>query len=204
MASAAQGLLQPPQLDFDNALEWPAWLQMFANYRFASSLKEHLEEPQDRNLVYESTHFHRRWQIPGKSVDHFITALHVRADQCDFSDCKERLVRDWFVVGLRDEKLSESVQMDGKLTLVSALFGFPSRMHRIMHEMQCSRVRLESVRKLCLAGCAVTELLMREALVVFPNLRNFRNFYGVAECCGLLAAPGVEEIDYSDVGFPTP
>lgn len=87
---------------------------------------------------------------------------------------------------------------------VSALFGFPSRMHRIMHEMQCSRVRLESVRKLCLAGCAVTELLMREALVVFPNLRNFRNFYGVAECCGLLAAPGVEEIDYSDVGFPTP
>lgn len=87
---------------------------------------------------------------------------------------------------------------------VSSLFGFPSRIHRIMHEMQRSRVRLESVRKLCLAGCAVTEPLMREALAVFPNLRNFRNFYGVAECCGLLAAPGVEEIDYSDVGFPTP
>ncbi|XP_054922966.1 uncharacterized protein [Dermacentor andersoni] len=87
---------------------------------------------------------------------------------------------------------------------VSSLFGFPSRIHRLMQEMQRSRVRLESVRKLCIAGCSVTEPLMREALAVFPNLRNFRNLYGVAECCGLLAAPGQDEINCSDVGFPTP
>ncbi|XP_077486298.1 uncharacterized protein LOC144097449 isoform X4 [Amblyomma americanum] len=87
---------------------------------------------------------------------------------------------------------------------VSALFGFPSRLHRLMHEMQQSRVRLGAMRKLCVAGSQVSEGMMREALVVFPNLRCFRNFYGVAECCGLLAAPGQEEINYSDQGLPTP
>ncbi|KAH6927513.1 hypothetical protein HPB50_004924 [Hyalomma asiaticum] len=87
---------------------------------------------------------------------------------------------------------------------ISALFSYSSRIHQIMHEMQIFRVRLGSVRKLCVAGCTVTEGLMREALAVFPNLRNFRNLYGVSECCGLLAAPGQDEINYSDVGFPTP
>lgn len=87
---------------------------------------------------------------------------------------------------------------------ISALFSYSSRIHQIMHEMQMFRVRLASVRKLCVAGCTVTEGLMREALAVFPNLRNFRNLYGVSECCGLLAAPGQDEINYSDVGFPTP
>lgn len=163
MASASHGLVQPPQLDFDNASEWPAWIQTFDDYRYASGLNERSEEAQvrallytmgrqardifstfhlseddakkfdvvkkrfdeyfvkDRNLVYESARFHRRQQMPGETVDHFMTALHVLADRCDFGDCKERLVRDRFVVGLRDEKLSEALQMDGKLTLVTAL-----------------------------------------------------------------------------------
>ncbi|KAH7968345.1 hypothetical protein HPB52_007953 [Rhipicephalus sanguineus] len=44
MVSVAHGLLQPPQLDLDNASEWPAWIQTFHDYHYAS------EEAQVRAL----------------------------------------------------------------------------------------------------------------------------------------------------------
>ncbi|XP_075548608.1 uncharacterized protein LOC142582583 [Dermacentor variabilis] len=74
----------------------------------------------ERNIVYESTCFHRRQQRAEESVDQFATALHVLADHCDFGDMK-RLIRDRFVVGLRDVQLSEALQMDPPLTLATAL-----------------------------------------------------------------------------------
>ncbi|XP_070381681.1 uncharacterized protein [Dermacentor albipictus] len=75
----------------------------------------------ESNVVYESACFHKRHQMPGESIDQFMTALHVLADKCDFGEFKQRLIRDRFVVGLRDEKLSESLQMDPKLSLATAL-----------------------------------------------------------------------------------
>ncbi|KAL3189922.1 hypothetical protein MRX96_020261 [Rhipicephalus microplus] len=152
----------PPAFDFDRTSEWPSWIQLFDDYRFASGLNERSEEAQvrtllytmgrqareifltftlseqqqkqyetvrkkfddhfvaARNLVYESACFHRRIQQPGESVDQFITALHTLADRCDYKE-KERMIRDRFVVGLSDAKLSESLQMDANLTLASAL-----------------------------------------------------------------------------------
>lgn len=152
----------PPTFDFDRTSEWPSWIQLFDDYRFASGLNERSEEAQvrtllytmgkqareifstfalseqqqkqyevvrkkfddhfvaARNLVYESACFHRRIQQPGESVDQFITALHTLADRCDYKE-KERMIRDRFVVGLSDAKLSESLQMDANLTLASAL-----------------------------------------------------------------------------------
>ncbi|XP_075737489.1 uncharacterized protein LOC142777076 [Rhipicephalus microplus] len=152
----------PPAFDFDRTSEWPSWIQLFDDYRFASGLNERSEEAQvrtllytmgrqareifstftlseqqqkqyetvrkkfddhfvaARNLVYESACFHRRIQQPGESVDQFVTALHTLANRCDYKE-KERMIRDRFVVGLSDAKLSESLQMDANLTLVSAL-----------------------------------------------------------------------------------
>ncbi|XP_075721804.1 uncharacterized protein LOC142765116 [Rhipicephalus microplus] len=152
----------PPAFDFDRTSEWPSWIQLFDDYRFASGLNEQSEEAQvrtllytmgrqareifstftlseqqqkqyetvrkkfddhfvaARNLVYESACFHRRIQQPGESVDQFVTALHTLADRCDYKE-KERMIRDRFVVGLSDAKLSESLQMDANLTLASAL-----------------------------------------------------------------------------------
>ncbi|KAK8772868.1 hypothetical protein V5799_012599 [Amblyomma americanum] len=74
-----------------------------------------------RNLVYESACFHRRHQEPGESVDQYVTELHTLADRCDYGKMKERMILDRFVVGLRDAKLSEALQMDAALTLKSAL-----------------------------------------------------------------------------------
>ncbi|XP_072142307.1 uncharacterized protein [Dermacentor andersoni] len=152
----------PPRFDFDQMAEWPSWIQLFDDYRFASGLNERSEEAQvrillytmgrqareifstfalpeeeqkqyevvrkkfdkhfvaARYLVYESTCFHRHIQEPEESVDQFVTALHTLADQCDYKE-KEHMIRDRFVVGLRDAKLSESLQMDANLTLASAL-----------------------------------------------------------------------------------
>uniref|UniRef100_L7M047 Putative zinc finger protein 84 n=1 Tax=Rhipicephalus pulchellus TaxID=72859 RepID=L7M047_RHIPC len=75
----------------------------------------------ERNIIYESACFHRRQQRPEESVDQFATALHVLADRCDFGDMKKRLIRDRFVVGLRDAQLSEALLMDSQLTLATAL-----------------------------------------------------------------------------------
>ncbi|KAL3258001.1 hypothetical protein MRX96_016765 [Rhipicephalus microplus] len=43
---------RPPQLEFNNASKWPAWMQTIDDYRFASGLNEHSEEAQVRTLLY--------------------------------------------------------------------------------------------------------------------------------------------------------
>ncbi|XP_049524625.1 uncharacterized protein LOC125946173 [Dermacentor silvarum] len=156
--------VQPPtSFNFDKASEWPAWVQEFDDYRFASGLNERTQEAQvrtllytmgrqarnvfktfelseeqskdyevvkkrfdayfiaTRNLVYESACFHRRHQVSGESVDQYVTALHTLTDKCDYGVMKERMILDRFVVGLRDTKLSEALQMDAALTLKTAL-----------------------------------------------------------------------------------
>ncbi|XP_072140815.1 uncharacterized protein [Dermacentor andersoni] len=156
--------VQPPtSFNFDNASEWPAWVQEFDDYRFASGLNERTQEAQvrtllytmgrqarnvfktfelseeqskdyevvkkrfdayfiaTRNLVYESACFHRRHQVSGELMDQYVTALHTLADKCDYGVMKERMILDRFVVGLRDTKLSEALQMDAALTLKTAL-----------------------------------------------------------------------------------
>ncbi|XP_077497399.1 uncharacterized protein LOC144108012 [Amblyomma americanum] len=152
----------PPGFVFDRTSEWPSWIQLFNDYRFASGPNEWSEEAQvrnllytmgrqareifstfalpeeeqkqyeavtnkfdnhfvaARNLVYESACFHRRIQNRGESVDQFVTALHTLAGRCDYKK-KERMIRNRFVAGLRDAKLSESLQMDANLTLASGL-----------------------------------------------------------------------------------
>ncbi|XP_072145455.1 uncharacterized protein [Dermacentor andersoni] len=45
--------VQPPtSFNFDNRSEWPAWVQEFNDYRFASGLNERTQETQVRTLLY--------------------------------------------------------------------------------------------------------------------------------------------------------
>ncbi|XP_064469765.1 uncharacterized protein K02A2.6-like [Ornithodoros turicata] len=74
-----------------------------------------------RNTVYETANFSRRQQNLGETVDAYLVELHKLAEKCDFGLTKERMIRDRFVVGLIDTKLSQSLQMDSSLTLQSAL-----------------------------------------------------------------------------------
>nr|XP_050028295.2 uncharacterized protein LOC126523922 [Dermacentor andersoni] len=87
-----------------------------------------------KNIVYESANFHRRKQEPGESAGNFVTALHELADHCEFAEFRDRMIRDRFVVGLKDAQLSEALQMDATLTLATALAR--ARLKETVHRQQ--------------------------------------------------------------------
>ena len=74
-----------------------------------------------RNIIFERVQFNQRVQREGESVDSFVTSLHKLAENCVFGTLKNDLIRDRLVVGLRDSRLSEKLQLDAKLTLETAL-----------------------------------------------------------------------------------
>ena len=74
-----------------------------------------------RNVIYERARFNQRVQEPGESVDAFITALYGLAEHCGYAGLHDEMIRDRIVVGLRDAKLSENLQLDPDLTLEKAV-----------------------------------------------------------------------------------
>ncbi|KAL6482216.1 hypothetical protein MHYP_G00102960 [Metynnis hypsauchen] len=74
-----------------------------------------------RNVIFERARFNRRSQEPGESVESFITAVHTLAEHCEFAPLRDQLIRDRIVVGIKDAKLSESLQLDSELTLEKAM-----------------------------------------------------------------------------------
>ncbi|XP_049516893.1 uncharacterized protein LOC125942675 [Dermacentor silvarum] len=75
------------------------------------------------NELYVSARFHRRTQQPGETANAFYTALWTMVKRCNYSspDVEERLVRDHFLVGLLDPKLSDQLCRNPRLTLHEAL-----------------------------------------------------------------------------------
>ena len=74
-----------------------------------------------RNVIFERARFNMRVQTEGESVDNFITDLYTLAEFCDFSDLRDKLIRDRIVVGIRDKALSERLQLEADLTLEKAV-----------------------------------------------------------------------------------
>lgn len=70
-----------------------------------------------KNVIFERARFNKRNQEPREISELIITAVHSLAEHCAFGAPREELIRDRIVVGLRDAKLSESLQMDPELTL---------------------------------------------------------------------------------------
>ena len=52
-----------------------------------------------KNVIYERARFNQRCQLLDESADHFITEIHRLADNCEFGDMKDQLIRDRLVVG---------------------------------------------------------------------------------------------------------
>ena len=73
-----------------------------------------------KNVIFERARFNKRCQGSEESVEQFITSLYSLADGCDYGEFRETMIRDRIVVGIRDKALSESLQMDAKLTLDDA------------------------------------------------------------------------------------
>ncbi|KAM7292169.1 uncharacterized protein ISCGN_025414 [Ixodes scapularis] len=73
-----------------------------------------------RNLIYDRSKFHSRIQEDGEPVEQFVTDLHALAKYCKFGTLHDEMIRDRIVVGVRDYKLSEKMQLDANLTLETA------------------------------------------------------------------------------------
>lgn len=69
------------------------------------------------NVIYERARFNKRYQEEGETVSGFITALFELSKTCKFGKLREELIRDRIVVGIKDNDLSLSLQMDPELTL---------------------------------------------------------------------------------------
>ena len=74
-----------------------------------------------RNIIFERAKFNMRKQEEGETVDSFITALYELAEHCNYGNLREEMIRDRLVVGIKDSKLSENLQLDGELTLEKAI-----------------------------------------------------------------------------------
>ncbi|XP_077550654.1 uncharacterized protein LOC144163844 [Haemaphysalis longicornis] len=87
---------------------------------------------------------------------------------------------------------------------VSSVFTFANRLNGLVNEMLRTNTCLEMVRKLLSGGSLVSEQLARNAAKVFPNLINLRCIYGLSEGMGINCSPGVDEINFTDIGVPPP
>ena len=74
-----------------------------------------------KNIVYERAKFLKRRQRAGEPIDAFINDLHKLAANCELGTLKDSLIRDLVVIGVNNQKLSESLQMDESLTLHKAI-----------------------------------------------------------------------------------
>ena len=70
-----------------------------------------------RNTIFERAKFNSRKQEDGEPVDVFITALHTLSEHCSYGALRNEMIRDRIVVGIRDARLSEKLQLNHKLIL---------------------------------------------------------------------------------------
>ena len=73
-------------------------------------------------------------QFEGENIDSFVTSLHKLAENCAFGTLHNELIRDRLVVGLRDHRVSEKLQLDADLTLERALT--QARQHEAVKSQQ--------------------------------------------------------------------
>ena len=85
----------------------------------ANSFTDHFVDK--HNVIYERATFNRRVQGATEIVEQFFTALYSLAENCKYGELRDELICNRLVVGLRDTRLSERLQLDADLTLQRAI-----------------------------------------------------------------------------------
>ena len=73
-----------------------------------------------KNTIFECANFNLTRQLADETVEQFITRLHQIADTCKFGEMRSEMIRDRLVIGIRDQQLSERLQMELELILAKA------------------------------------------------------------------------------------
>ena len=73
-----------------------------------------------QNTIFERARFNRRYQQERESAEAYITELYRLSENCKYGDLRDEMIRDRLVVGIRNQALSQQLQMDPELTLERA------------------------------------------------------------------------------------
>ena len=72
-------------------------------------------------VIFERARFNKRVQRPGETGEEYISALYGLIETCEYTAAvKEEMLRDRLVAGIRDQRLSETLQMNSTLNLETA------------------------------------------------------------------------------------
>lgn len=84
-------------------------------------LKEFDKYFQPKRIGCSRFKFNRRVQADGETIENFVTDLQNLANDCDYGNMRDVLVRDRIIAGMRDEQLSERLQLEDSITLEETL-----------------------------------------------------------------------------------
>ena len=71
------------------------------------------------NVIFERARFKQRRQEDGEPVDAFITTLYKLAKHYSYGNLHDEMIRDRPVVGIKDAKLLEKLQLDPDLKAIT-------------------------------------------------------------------------------------
>lgn len=74
-----------------------------------------------KNIIYERAKFNVRTQMEGETAKEYIANIIALSKTCNYGGLTDELIRDRLVVGIRDPKLSETLQLDENLSLEKAI-----------------------------------------------------------------------------------
>ncbi len=102
------------------------------------------------NVIFERARFNMRNQLPGEAAEKYIAELYRLADNCNFGNFRDELIRDRLVVGILDQKTSQQLQMDPALTVEKAKKTICQReaVQEQSQELGCEKRRSESLGEL--------------------------------------------------------
>ncbi|XP_073947542.1 uncharacterized protein isoform X2 [Choristoneura fumiferana] len=97
-------------LQFEKNLNYEKTLAAFDNYFLPK-----------RNVIFERFKFNSRSQQAEEPFEDFLTDLYKLSETCDYGSLKEELIRDRIVIGLKDKRTSERLQLKEDLQLKDAI-----------------------------------------------------------------------------------
>ena len=74
-----------------------------------------------KNVIFERARFNLRRQQKGETIETYVRHLHELAENCEFKEMKNELIRDRLVIGMLDSGVSQQLQMTTDLTLEDAI-----------------------------------------------------------------------------------
>lgn len=73
------------------------------------------------NIIYQRFQFHQTVQNAADTVDDFVNKLRELAEQCGFEDRLEEMVRDRFIIGLKNKEIQTELLSKPELSLSNAV-----------------------------------------------------------------------------------